>query len=210
MHVNFPQNHLTFEGFIAWHVQYILSKIWLISPCFIALIYTHYFLLWPSGFASCKITEELYKKALLKFLFACRWAWVIWGECPKKHVNITFMVENVCLKFRMEFRADFRLAPGHWETSLQSNAVSHWLGANLESALELRERIGFACFRSLQRHHNEHDAISNHHYFDCLLNHFFRCRSKKTWSSASLAFVRGIHRKPVDSRYWWIPLTKGQ
>ena len=30
-------------------------------------------------------------------------------------------------------RADSRLAPSQWETSLQSNAVSHWLGANLES-----------------------------------------------------------------------------
>ena len=32
-------------------------------------------------------------------------------------------------------RADSRLAPSQWETALQSNAVSHWLGANLESAL---------------------------------------------------------------------------
>ena len=32
-------------------------------------------------------------------------------------------------------RADSRLAPSQWETSLQCNAVSHWLGANLESAL---------------------------------------------------------------------------
>ena len=31
--------------------------------------------------------------------------------------------------------ADSRLVPSQWETSLQSNAVSHWLGANLESAL---------------------------------------------------------------------------
>ena len=30
---------------------------------------------------------------------------------------------------------DSRLEPSQWETSLQSNAVSHWLGANLESAL---------------------------------------------------------------------------
>ena len=40
--------------------------------------------------------------------------------------------------FRMVFpygRVDFRLASNQWETSLQSNAVSHWLGANLESAL---------------------------------------------------------------------------
>ena len=32
-------------------------------------------------------------------------------------------------------RADSKLASSQWETSLQSNAVSHWLGANLESAL---------------------------------------------------------------------------
>ena len=32
-------------------------------------------------------------------------------------------------------RADSRFAPSQWDTSLQSNAVSHWLGANLESAL---------------------------------------------------------------------------
>ena len=32
-------------------------------------------------------------------------------------------------------RADSRLAPSQWETSLQSNALSHWLGANLKSSL---------------------------------------------------------------------------
>ena len=32
---------------------------------------------------------------------------------------------------------DSRLAPSQWETSLQSNAVSHWLGANLESARKI-------------------------------------------------------------------------
>ena len=31
--------------------------------------------------------------------------------------------------------ADSRLALSQWETSLQSNTVSHWLGANPESAL---------------------------------------------------------------------------
>ena len=33
------------------------------------------------------------------------------------------------------YRADSKLVPSQWETSLQSNAVSHWLGASLESAL---------------------------------------------------------------------------
>ena len=32
-------------------------------------------------------------------------------------------------------RAHSRLVPSQWETLLQSNAVSHWLGANRESAL---------------------------------------------------------------------------
>ena len=33
--------------------------------------------------------------------------------------------------------ADSRFAPSQWDTSLQSNAVSHWLGANLEPALSV-------------------------------------------------------------------------
>ena len=37
----------------------------------------------------------------------------------------------------IRFRADSRLAPSQWEPLLQSNAVSHWLGANLESARRL-------------------------------------------------------------------------
>ena len=36
-------------------------------------------------------------------------------------------------------RADYRFAPSQWEMSLQSNAVCHWLGANLESALTLKQ-----------------------------------------------------------------------
>ena len=33
------------------------------------------------------------------------------------------------------YTADSRSAPSQWETPLQSNAVSHWLGTNLESIL---------------------------------------------------------------------------
>ena len=32
-------------------------------------------------------------------------------------------------------RADSRLMLSQWETSLQSNDISHWLGADLESVL---------------------------------------------------------------------------
>ena len=39
-------------------------------------------------------------------------------------------------------RADSRFVPSQWEMSLQSNAISHWLGANLKSALSTSLRVG--------------------------------------------------------------------
>ena len=38
----------------------------------------------------------------------------------------------------MIFRADSRFAPSQWGTALLCNDVSHWLGANLDSALNFR------------------------------------------------------------------------
>ena len=57
---------------------------------------------------------------------------------------------------------------------------------------------------ALQWRHNDHDSVSNHQPYGCLLNRLFRRRSKKTSKLASLAFVWGIHRDR------WIPRTKGQ
>ena len=53
-------------------------------------------------------------------------------------------------------------------------------------------------FYTLQWRHNERDGVSNHWRLDGLLNRLFRRRSNKHLSSASLAFVRGIHRSPVN------------
>ena len=62
---------------------------------------------------------------------------------------------------------------------------------------------------SLQWRHNGYDGVSNHQSHDCLLKHLFRCRSKKTPKLASLAFVWGIHRWPVNSPHKW-PVTHFQ
>ena len=51
---------------------------------------------------------------------------------------------------------------------------------------------------TLQWRHNERHGISRHWRLDCLLNRLFMRRAKKTSSPASLAFVRGIHRWPVN------------
>ena len=55
--------------------------------------------------------------------------------------------------------------------------------------------------KPLQRRRNEIDSVSNDQPHDCLLNRLFRRRSRKHQSSASLAFVRGIPRWPVNSPY---------
>ena len=56
---------------------------------------------------------------------------------------------------------------------------------------------------SLQWRHNGHNGVLNHQPHDCLLNRLFRRRSKKNQTSVSLAFVRAIHRRPVNSPHKW-------
>ena len=49
------------------------------------------------------------------------------------------------------------------------------------------------------QHHNERDGVQNHRRLDCLLNRFSGTDQRKHQSSASLAFVGGIHRWPMNS-----------
>ena len=55
--------------------------------------------------------------------------------------------------------------------------------------------------------HNDHDGVSNHQPHGCLLNRLLGTDQRKHQSSASLAFVRGIHRRPVNSPHKW-PVTR--
>ena len=55
-------------------------------------------------------------------------------------------------------------------------------------------------FASLQWRQNEHNGVSNHQPRDCLYSTVYSgADQRKLQSSASLAFVRGIHRWPVNS-----------
>ena len=51
----------------------------------------------------------------------------------------------------------------------------------------------------LQWRHNGCACVSNHQSLDCLLNRFFRRRSKKTLKLHVTGLSEGIHRRPVDS-----------
>ena len=72
--------------------------------------------------------------------------WFLQSTCPmdkcirfeisKRDIRYRYLNFNMTLPtdVLVMSRADSRFAPSQWETSLQSKAVSHWLGANLESA----------------------------------------------------------------------------
>ena len=69
------------------------------------------------------------------------------------------------LQSSYSYRADSRFAPSQWEPSLHSNAVSHWLGANLESALQLHECHEYSTFNS---HHADFIFLKNENIFTFL------------------------------------------
>ena len=66
--------------------------------------------------------------------------------------------------------------------------------------------IIYNCIKPLRWRHNGHDGVSNHQPHHCLLNRLFGADQRKHQSSAPLAFVRGIHRGPVNSPHKW-PVT---
>ena len=65
-------------------------------------------------------------------------------------------------------RDDFRLAPSQWEMSLQSNALSHWLGVNLESTLALYIdcRQNAAYFQQCINKEKQYNYMQTDHFID--------------------------------------------
>ena len=58
-------------------------------------------------------------------------------------------------------------------------------------------------FFTLRWRHNGRDSVLDHQPKDCLLNRYLDADQRKHQSSASLAFVWGIHRGPVNSPHKW-------
>ena len=73
-----------------------------------------------------------------------------------------------------------------------------FLDMNLNSQIQLL-RNDLMKNTPLQWHHNECNDVSKHRCLDCFLSRCSGADQRKHQSSASLAFVRGIHRWPVDS-----------
>ena len=70
----------------------------------------------------------------------------------------------------------------------------HFIGDDVSKWLLHDEYFQSCSQQSLQWRNNGHDSVSNHQPHDCLLNRCSGTDHRKHQSSASLAFVRGIHR----------------
>ena len=68
-----------------------------------------------------------------------------------------------------------------------------------------RNLCWYVHFCPLQWHHNGRDGVASHRRLDCLLHCLFKHKSNKHQRSASLAFVRGIHRasNAENNSIWW-------
>ena len=71
-----------------------------------------------------------------------------------------------------------------------------YYGDSNNALMMSHERHGF----TLHWRHNERGGISDHQPHDCLLNRLFKRTWKTHQSSASLAFLRGIHRWPLRGK----------
>ena len=86
--------------------------------------------------------------------------------------------------------------------SLPKSLAAAWMSPH-SAKVEYR----YNGFNTLRWRHNGCDSVSNHQPYDCLLNHLFRRRSKKTSKLRVASFYVGIHQGPVNSPHKW-PVTR--
>ena len=73
--------------------------------------------------------------------FPCAWQWNsrLFISCQNS-TSLNSLTTSPISTWPVDHRA-----PTQWETSLQSNAISHWLGANLQSALDHKTQLWNRC-----------------------------------------------------------------
>ena len=125
-----------------WYIHFWSYKqeLWiLISRYFFFFIYIY---IKTTTTTKTKTLRVYWFIPLVKIKIISNFILVFSGGWPKHCVGFIqvttpfscFIQIQFCWSFHL-IRANCGLAPSQWEMSLQSNAVSHWLDANLESAL---------------------------------------------------------------------------
>ena len=114
-------------------------------------------------------------------------------------------VENVSISWRHHVVNVLLSVTGLGSPGGNLNVEFCIFGLNQQIPLYHLTQFTWTCFihtrAPLQWRHNERGGVSNHQPHDCFLNRLFghRWDHRKHQSSASLAFVRGIHLWPVNS-----------
>ena len=119
---------------------------------------------------------------------------------PHKYYRITaFPANNPPLMLAPNGAVNVRYPK--WQGSLGAKPALVWR-FSLHRWSSYRKRVLASQWR-----HNKGDGVSNPQRLDCLLNVCSCADQRKHQSSASLAFVRGILRWPVNSPHKW-PVTR--
>ena len=98
---------------------------------------------WNLGKSKSKSKKTLFNVGQCKqYNISSHLKWVLGndknlGLRPDRNLNARKKIRHLFLSIRV----DSRFARSQWETSLQGNAVVHWLGANLETALSIYQQI---------------------------------------------------------------------
>ena len=105
-------------------------------------------------------------------------------------------------------------APSQWETTLHCNVVSHWLGAHTKWSLGTNIFCDGGYSSSIRKFLGHYDDVimsaiaSQITSLTIVYSTVYPGTDQsKHQSSASLAFVWGIHREPVNSPHKW-PVTR--
>ena len=97
---------------------------------------------WPHE-AMCVLTDcsnnagiQLNKFSIANSVFRSLW-YLLMPNLGVERGLLMLSPYHLSLWSPLSLRADSRFAPSQWETAFLCNGISHWLGANLESALSL-------------------------------------------------------------------------
>ena len=123
----------------------------------------------------------------MQFKLASHCVWSLWGYLSHKLTSVlSSVVGSVCLQ--------------HWFLCHDVIMCFSYYNCMIE-IIFMMSQCALYVYAWRQMYNNKQSWISNHQPHDCLLNRLFRRRSNKHQSSASLVFVRGIHRWPVNSSH---------
>ena len=152
-------------------------------------------------------TKKNQKKQHIKGYDRVHKSWFLYGPSMKWN-DIDDIIQ---WEQNSEYRANSRLAPSQWEMLLQSNGICHWLGTNLESALDyIQLTMEDTWVRVLKSDLYSHKNTENIHNILMASRKAAVRPVHQHWSYHSLVLSHRYNNNIRVNEYWpfmwWIPL----